>query len=774
MRGVAALADIFARLAKLRFGSLRARIAVLYATLFAVVLALVVSIAGSGLARFAENSAARDLAANARVFDEILASRARNMGDQADVLAHDFGFREAVATGDEPTIASALVSLERRVRSDAAFVLTLEGEVLGAGDRAFSAAEDLWGRLDTGETRGIMASGEGLALAAAAPIEAPDLIGWLVIAQPLDRAELDRLVELAPIALDAQVSDAATQPQWLRSAKPGVVIEREEAERTFYYVSDLAVLQDGIAPRLVLRHSLEQSLADYAQLKLLLGALAAGGILMVLILSWRVAHSVTAPLHQLDAATRLIAEGREVTLKIDTGDEIGRLAASFEQMVAEIKERERQIHVGLHDSLTGLASRKLFVERLSGALAGLPSNKMLMLAFIDLDNFKVVNDTLGHPAGDALLRTVADNMRDQFPNALLARFGGDEFAILFDGLNEREGLSAIAENLKTCLIASVRIEGQKADCSASIGIAVAPDDGMDVSTLMSNADLALYRAKEAGKAKYHFFEPQLDEEARLRRQMEQELRTAIAEGQFELAYHPLYSVVERRITGFEALIRWHHPTRGLVPPNKFIPLAEETGLIIPIGDWVIREACKQASSWPDDLSVSVNVTPKHFNYKGLFTTIVQALANSNLASHRLEIELTESIFVADTEKVTKILLDLRDLGVHISLDDFGTGYSTLSYLRTFPFDKIKIDRSFVQDLGTSANDHAIIRAITTLADALGMETLAEGVEDITQFEVLEREGCRHVQGFLFSRPIAAEEVAALLRESAGYKRQLCA
>lgn len=774
MRGVAALADIFARLAKLRFGSLRARIAVLYATLFAVVLALVVSIAGSGLARFAENSAARDLAANARVFDEILASRARNMGDQADVLAHDFGFREAVATGDEPTIASALVSLERRVRSDAAFVLTLEGEVLGAGDRTFSAAEDLWGRLDTGETRGIMASGDGLALAAAAPIEAPDLIGWLVIAQPLDRAELDRLVELAPIALDAQVSDAATQPQWLRSAKPGVVIEREEAERTFYYVSDLAVLQDGIAPRLVLRHSLEQSLADYAQLKLLLGALAAGGILMVLILSWRVAHSVTAPLHQLDAATRLIAEGREVTLKIDTGDEIGRLAASFEQMVAEIKERERQIHVGLHDSLTGLASRKLFVERLSGALAGLPSNKMLMLAFIDLDNFKVVNDTLGHPAGDALLRTVADNMRDQFPNALLARFGGDEFAILFDGLNEREGLSAIAENLKTCLIASVRIEGQKADCSASIGIAVAPDDGMDVSTLMSNADLALYRAKEAGKAKYHFFEPQLDEEARLRRQMEQELRTAIAEGQFELAYHPLYSVVERRITGFEALIRWHHPTRGLVPPNEFIPLAEETGLIIPIGDWVIREACKQASSWPDDLSVSVNVTPKHFNYTGLFTTIVQALANSNLASHRLEIELTESIFVADTEKVTKILLDLRDLGVHISLDDFGTGYSTLSYLRTFPFDKIKIDRSFVQDLGTSANDHAIIRAITTLADALGMETLAEGVEDITQFEVLEREGCRHVQGFLFSRPIAAEEVAALLRESAGYKRQLCA
>jgi hypothetical protein len=252
----------------LRFGSLRVRIALLYAGLFAAVLGLVVSLAAEGLARFAEAGAARDLGANARVFDEILATRARQMGDQADVLARDFGFREAVATNDAPTIASALESLESRARSDMAFVLTLEGEVLAADARGVPAPETLWTRLDEGGTRGIIASGQGLALAAAAPIEAPDLIGWLVIAQPMNRTELDRLVELAPIALDAKVVEAGAQAPWLRNAAADAVFEREAGgARSLYHVSDLAVLQDGIAPRLVLRHPLEESLAAYADLK---------------------------------------------------------------------------------------------------------------------------------------------------------------------------------------------------------------------------------------------------------------------------------------------------------------------------------------------------------------------------------------------------------------------------------------------------------------------------------------------------------------------------
>jgi diguanylate cyclase (GGDEF)-like protein len=754
-------------------GTLSTRIALLYAGLFAVVLALVVSLAAGGLARFVEAGASRDLEANARVFDEILAARARQMGDQADVLAHDFGFREAVATDDAPTIASALASLETRVRSETAFVLTLEGEVLAADPDGVPAPETLWARLDAGSTRGIIGSGEGLALAAAAPIEAPDLVGWLVIAQPLDRDELDRLVELAPIALEAHVVEATRQPAWLRAAAADTVFEREEGERFLYHVSDLAVLQDGITPRLVLRHALDESLAAYASLKWWLVALAAGGIVLVIGLSWKVARSVTEPLQQLDEATRLIGEGRDVNLAIATGDEIERLAVSFNQMVAAIEERERQIiHVGLHDGLTDLPNRKLFTEQLAGVLTRRRKDEQVMVAYVDLDDFKMVNDTLGHPAGDALLRMVADHLREDLPDAVIARLGGDEFAILIDGIDAAQSLGNIADSLQRSFARPMTINGQSAPCSASIGIAMAPGDGVDGTTLMKNADLALYRAKREGKSTYHFFEPALDEAARQRRQLEIDLRAAIRDGGFELVFQPLYSLAEKRLTGFESLIRWNHPQRGRVNPVEFIALAEETGLIIPIGEWVLREACHQATTWPGDVSVAVNVSPKQFAATGLASTVISALSASGLEPHRLELEITESIFIADVDATLSTLHGLRNLGVKIALDDFGTGYSSLSYLRSFPFDKVKIDKSFVEDLGTSSNGHAVIRAITTLADALGMETLAEGVEDFAQFEVLEREGCRHIQGYLFSRPVAAGEVAALLEDRDGHHRQL--
>jgi diguanylate cyclase (GGDEF)-like protein len=762
-----------AGLARLRIGTLSTRIALLYAGLFAAVLALIVSLAAGGLARFVEAGASRDLAANARVFDEILAARARQMGDQADVLAHDFGFREAVATADAPTIASALASLEARVRSDTAFVLTLEGDVLAADPTRVPAPETLWARLDAGDTRGIIESERGLALAAAAPIEAPDLVGWLVIAQPLDRAELDRLVELAPIALDAQVVEATRQPAWLRTAAADSVFERKEDERFLYHVSDIAVLQDGIVPRLVLRHSLDQSLAAYASLKGWLIALALGGIVLAVGLSWKVARSVTEPLQQLDEATRLIGEGRDVNLAISTGDEIERLAVSFNQMVAAIEERERQIiHVGLHDGLTELPNRKLFTEQLANVLARRRKDEQVMVAYVDLDDFKMVNDTLGHPAGDALLRMVADHLKEDLPDAVIARLGGDEFAILIDGIDAAQSLGNIADSLQRSFDRPMTINGQSAPCSASIGIAIAPGDGADGTTLMKNADLALYRAKREGKATYHFFEPALDEAARQRRQLEIDLRAAIRDGGFELAFQPLYSLAEKRMTGFESLIRWNHPERGRVNPIEFIALAEETGLIIPIGEWVLREACHQATTWPSDVSVAVNVSPKQFVATGLANTVISALAASGLEPHRLELEITESIFIADVDATLATLHGLRNLGVKIALDDFGTGYSSLSYLRSFPFDKLKIDKSFVEDLGTSSQGHAMIRAITTLADALGMETLAEGVEDLAQFEVLEREGCRHIQGYLFSRPVAASEVAALLDGGDGHYRQI--
>ncbi|ANK13745.1 putative bifunctional diguanylate cyclase/phosphodiesterase [Erythrobacter neustonensis] len=765
---------LLSRLANLRIGSLRARIALLFAALFAAVLGVVVMLAAGALANFGEDSAARDMAANARVFDEILAARARQMSDEAGVLAHDFGFREAVATGDAPTIASALTSLKDRAGSDMAFVLTLEGEVLTADAAGIPAPHTLWTKLDAGKTRGIIRSGRGLALAAAAPIEAPDLIGWLVIAQPFDRAELDRLVELAPIALGAQVVENSRQQRWLRTARADTVFERElGGERTLVHVSDLAVLQEGISPRLVLRHPLAQSLAAFGHLKLLLGALAAAGIALVLAMGWRIARSVTEPLEQLDEATRAISEGREISLDIVTDDEVGRLAESFNQMVAAIDERERQIiHVGLHDGLTGLPNRKLFTEQLGNTLARRRGDERVMVAYVDLDDFKMVNDSLGHPAGDALLRIIADHLREDLPDALIARLGGDEFAILIDNIDPKTPIETIADRLQNCFDRPIMINGQAAQSGASIGIAIAPGDSNDGATLMKHADLALYRAKHEGKATYHFFEPALDEAARRRRQMELDLRAAIKDGGFTLNFQPLYNLAERRLTGFEALIRWNHPVRGRINPAEFIPLAEETGLIIPIGEWVMREACRLASKWPSDVTVAVNVSAKQFAAGGIASTVMSALSSSGLPAHRLELEITESIFIADVETTLTTLHSLRNIGVRIALDDFGTGYSSLSYLRSFPFDKVKIDRSFIEDLGTSTSGHAMIRAITMLAEALGMETLAEGVEDVAQFEVLEREGCQNIQGYLFSRPVEADAVFGLLREGAGYQRQL--
>jgi EAL domain-containing protein (putative c-di-GMP-specific phosphodiesterase class I) len=279
---------------------------------------------------------------------------------------------------------------------------------------------------------------------------------------------------------------------------------------------------------------------------------------------------------------------------------------------------------------------------------------------------------------------------------------------------------------------------------------------------LKNADLALYRAKSDGKGTYHFFEASLDEEASRRRQLELDLRRAVRDGGFELYFQPLYSLREERLKGFEALIRWHHPERGMISPAEFVPIAEDTGLIIQIGDWVIREACRQAVAWPGELSVAVNISPKQFSSPVLSNSIVQALAVSGLPPQRLELEITESIFIANIERTLGTLHGLRSLGVRISLDDFGTGYSSLSYLRSFPFDKLKIDQSFVRDLGEQGNAHAIIRAITTLADALGMETIAEGVEDSAQAEILRREGCRQIQGFLMSKPVAGSDVHALI------------
>ena len=755
------------RLPRLRFGSLRERISVLYAGLFTIILVVMLALVSAGIERFGEASASRDLAANARVFDEILDLRSRQMRGSADVLARDFGFRQAVATGDEPTVTSALRSLRERSGTSAAFVVGLDGSLIGDGTRGLPAVESLWEQLDEGQVKGIVEVNGAMALAAAAPIEVPDVVGWLVLAQPLNEAEMARLSDLAAVDIDGYVSARSALDPDLKAAGLSQVFERAGAGRDLYHVSAVPALQQGLSPRLVLRHSLGDALAEYSGLKTLMVLVALVGLALAVVLGLRVSKGITGPLSRLDEAVRRFAEGDGRVEVPETRDEVGRLGGSFNRMVTAIEEREQKIiHVGLHDGLTNLPNRKLFVQQLEEALTRRAEDERVVVAYCDLDDFKVVNDAFGHPAGDALLCAIAEHLRNDLPDAKIARLGGDEFAVLVRERDPAADLLPVARRIRDAMVRTVDLPGRQIETSASIGIAVAPGDGDTGVSLLKHADLALYRAKKGGKSDFHFFEPSLDEQARRRREMEHDLRLAVKHGQFELYFQPLYSLKEDRLNGFEALIRWFHPEKGMISPVEFIPLAEETGLIVQVGEWVLHEACRAAQEWPDDLSVAVNISPKQFLAPGLASTILQALGNSGLPAKRLELEITESIFIADVERTLGTLHSLRDLGVRIALDDFGTGYSSLSYLRSFPFDKVKIDQSFVRDLNEKGNNaHAVIRAITTLADALGMETLAEGVESSEQFDILRAEGCRYVQGYLLSKPLPSSEISALWGES---------
>ncbi|MFC0407394.1 putative bifunctional diguanylate cyclase/phosphodiesterase [Roseomonas elaeocarpi] len=428
------------------------------------------------------------------------------------------------------------------------------------------------------------------------------------------------------------------------------------------------------------------------------------------------------------------------------------------------------------DALTGLADRTEFreaLERVLGAACiagdapasddpepgypghGGPEHGAAVL-LLDLDRFKAVNDSLGHAAGDALLRNVAGRLRATLrPGDLAARLGGDEFAVLLEPSPGENAVSSIAERLVELLSRPYLVEGGVANIGVSIGIAFAVP-GIDPEAVLRRADLALYKSKAEGRCRFHFFEPALQASAEARRLLEFDLRAALALGQFELFYQPQLDLASDRLAGFEALIRWRHPVRGLVPPDSFIPLAEELGLIIRIGEWVVREACAEAARWPDGLCVAVNVAAAQFTSGTLISAVTGALLRSGLPSRRLELEVTETALLHDDGGMTlEQLQALKDLGVQVSLDDFGTGYSSLTQLRSFPFDRVKIDRSF-------ADDPAVVRAVAALGNSLGMRITAEGVETDEQMQRLRDDGCTEAQGYLLSRPVPAGEVATLI------------
>ena len=433
--------------------------------------------------------------------------------------------------------------------------------------------------------------------------------------------------------------------------------------------------------------------------------------------------------------------------------------------ITERKRAEARIRfMAHHDALTELPNRLLLHERMDDMLSRLKRNGTgLAVHCIDIDNFKTVNDSLGHPVGDRLLQAVAARLRAAVRQEdLVARLGGDEFAILQADIAQAAEASCLAGRVLAVLAEPFDLDGNIVSAGASIGVAIAPGDGGEADELLKNADMALYRAKGEGKGTFRFFEAEMDARARAHRQLELDLRAALRSGDLQVHYQPLIQLATGAVTGCEALVRWRHPERGMVAPAEFVAVAEETGLIGPLGAFVLGRACADAARWPEPIKVAVNLSPLQFRSGNLLSVVTQALEASGLAPSRLELEITETLLLDKSGVVLATLHALRELGINISMDDFGTGYSSLSYLRSFPFDKIKIDRSFVQDMGANADSQAIVKAIIGLGASLGITITAEGIESVSDLERLRQEGCDEGQGYLFSKARPNAEIVASL------------
>ncbi len=473
------------------------------------------------------------------------------------------------------------------------------------------------------------------------------------------------------------------------------------------------------------------------------------------------------PVTEASVVVHHMSDGRSISVSRQPMDN-GGWVTIHEDVTEQQKSARHIAHMATHDALTGLANRALLREQLSRELARVVRGSSFALHYLDLDRFKAVNDSFGHPVGDALLRAVAVRLRETVrPFDTVARLGGDEFAVLQVNADTPDAATALATRLSSIISAPYDLDGHEIDIGTSVGIALAPRDSTDADELIKYADMALYRAKETARGSVSLYEPEIQDRFIARRDLERDLRAAVGADQFELYYQPVVDLATGRISSTEALIRWHHPERGMVPPLAFIPLAEETGLIVDIGRWVLREACREAVRWPTEISVAVNISPAQFKGGTVALGVIDALAESGLDPRRLTLEITESTLLQEDQAVLSILNRLRDLGIKVVLDDFGTGYSSMSYLRRFPFDGLKIDKSFIRDASARLDCVAIVQAIVSLATSLNMKTVAEGVETAADLDMVRRAGCTLMQGYLVSKPVAARDVAMQIAADSG-------
>lgn len=588
----------------------------------------------------------------------------------------------------------------------------------------------------------------------------------------------------------SKAADASDYAKALGSAQENLVIAEAEKEKAVQALHDLDEQDNKLAERNKLFNialdKMTQGLCMFdANKKLLVcnqlyiemydlsPALSKPGTSFRSILEYRIESGVFAGNNPEDYIQERLAavEEKVVSTKIQEMGNGRTIAISHQPMddggwvathqdISDLRRVEAEMdHMAHHDVLTGLPNRSKLRSRIEEALLHTGQGEEVAVMSLDIDRFKSVNDSLGHPVGDQLLKMVAKRLNSCARECdTVARLGSDEFGIVQVGAYQPEDATALAQRIFKVIKRPFVFNGHEVIVGASVGISIAPNDGVDPDTLLRNASMALYEAKHDASGSFRFFEPGMDSDVKTRRKMDIDLRKALELGQFELHYQPLQNLETGGISGLEALLRWRHPERGLVSPVEFIPIAEEIGLIVPLGEWVIRQACADASLWPDDVKIAVNVSPVQFRKGNIVSTVMSALSASQIDPRRLELEITEWVLLNNSESTLSILHQLRGLGVRIAMDDFGTGYSSLSYLRSFPFDKIKIDGSFIHDLDNSEDALVIVRAVASLGKSLGMTTTAECVETVEQRDAVAAEGYTEIQGYFFSPPRPAEEI----------------